>query len=927
MASYTDIAPKFNPYIQQLPIEAMVQVGMEKQRRYDEGLQKIQTNIDNIAGLDVYNDVDKQYLQSKLNDLGSKLKTVAAGDFSNYQLVNSVGGMVKQIGKDTTIQNAVKSTAMYRKDLQRNREDIDSGKALAENTDYLAVTASKWLNATKPGEAYTGRYMTPINIWDKIKDIAKEIGVEEKEIPQLYQTDAQGNVLYNYDKDGNKTSAKWNPVMATKILKGKDPDKVLSAFQNALTPDDYEQMAITGRYINKNKTPEMLKESIVNQSASQIKAASTRLDDFKVALFNEESKNEKNLDKIASLKKSVEYFDKLSNNLIQTRDKNLQRVNSNPDTVRASLYTDSYLTSMAVNLSGQSEAVKYSVNPIQTITMDTNRWNRELERDRVEDRKWSYEQKTEAEKFEYQKQKDGLDFFEKTGIVLPGVKIPSIATAPKLLPEPITTEDIAGGKIKASVEDDYSAGVSNLNDVNYKLTLLYYKNINRDNQLPNESEEQYTERMRQAISKFASGNKENISSDTGEINSFTTRFASKLLTEAKLNKNVIPVQFRELVNVQNNLVENLSLQKEQMQQVTKEAIAEGTRRGLLMPKPEDIAKNVKPIKVLNSIGNSITLNSTDVVDLINSNKERFSIPGAIFTTKENQLTSKRAQNRLLLKYGKQELDNINKQLFSSAQEYVEGYTSGNKDIEKSAAWLRANNYNSLSKIESEIYVKKGIIKQPVSTEISRGTGKDLEAANSRISAVIDSYPDINEIPGYDQAKIQAAILSNDPAAVKIISYPGISARTPTRHVLQVTLPDNTKIPIQIDDVQYNYITKKLPPSNSSIPKVVERINYFGTSNLSGSDNPESAWWGDDKFTNFDSPIHTITGDLIPDEANKNKLWFNMYLIPKKEGQDIKKITFPEAMNMYNTDGTINMQLDNLPMGVNSTVINQLIKQR
>ena len=107
MASYTDQIPKFNPYIQQLPIEAMVQVGMEKQRRYDEGLQKIQTNIDNIAGLDVVRDVDKKYLQSKLNDLGSKLKTVAAGDFSNYQLVNSVGGMAKQIGKDATIQNAV----------------------------------------------------------------------------------------------------------------------------------------------------------------------------------------------------------------------------------------------------------------------------------------------------------------------------------------------------------------------------------------------------------------------------------------------------------------------------------------------------------------------------------------------------------------------------------------------------------------------------------------------------------------------------------------------------------------------------------------------------------------------------------------------------------------------------------------------------
>ncbi len=65
MASFTDILPQFNPYIQQLPVDAMVQVGMEKQRRYDEGVQKIQTQIDNIAGMDVIRDVDKAYLQSK----------------------------------------------------------------------------------------------------------------------------------------------------------------------------------------------------------------------------------------------------------------------------------------------------------------------------------------------------------------------------------------------------------------------------------------------------------------------------------------------------------------------------------------------------------------------------------------------------------------------------------------------------------------------------------------------------------------------------------------------------------------------------------------------------------------------------------------------------------------------------------------------
>jgi hypothetical protein len=100
MASYKDIIPTFNPYIQQEPVEAMMKVGVYKQQRYDEGVKKIQESIDNIAGLDVVREVDKQYLQSKLNQLGGQLSSVAGGDFSNFQLVNSVNGMTNQIAKD-----------------------------------------------------------------------------------------------------------------------------------------------------------------------------------------------------------------------------------------------------------------------------------------------------------------------------------------------------------------------------------------------------------------------------------------------------------------------------------------------------------------------------------------------------------------------------------------------------------------------------------------------------------------------------------------------------------------------------------------------------------------------------------------------------------------------------------------------------------
>ena len=63
MASYTDKIPTFNPYVQQQPVDAMLKVGMYKQQKYEEGVQRIQTAIDNVAGLDLIKDVHKINLQ------------------------------------------------------------------------------------------------------------------------------------------------------------------------------------------------------------------------------------------------------------------------------------------------------------------------------------------------------------------------------------------------------------------------------------------------------------------------------------------------------------------------------------------------------------------------------------------------------------------------------------------------------------------------------------------------------------------------------------------------------------------------------------------------------------------------------------------------------------------------------------------------
>lgn len=118
MASYTDKAPTFSPYVAQKPVEIMAKVGMQKQAQYEQGYKKIQDSIDNIAGLDIVRPQDKAHLQTKLNELGTKLQGVAAADFSNFQLSNSVAGMASSLIKDKGISGSVAATQRYKKEQQ-----------------------------------------------------------------------------------------------------------------------------------------------------------------------------------------------------------------------------------------------------------------------------------------------------------------------------------------------------------------------------------------------------------------------------------------------------------------------------------------------------------------------------------------------------------------------------------------------------------------------------------------------------------------------------------------------------------------------------------------------------------------------------------------------------------------------------------------
>ena len=306
MASWTDNnrIPQFNPYVEQQPVSQMVQIGEQKQNQYDQGIQKIQGQIDNVAGMDVVRDVDKQYLQSKLNDLGNNLKTVAAADFSNFQLVNSTGGMINQIGKDPNIQNAVYSTANHRSQLAAMNTARADGTLAPENELDYQKQFSAYVNSGKVGDVFNGKYTPFIDVNKKLVDAAKSVGIDGSTLQQLYQTDSNGKPLT--DKNGLPM---FNPVMVEKHLKGKDPAKLLAAFQNSLTPADYNQLAMTGRYINGSLTPEQLAQKVSNNYSQNIDYTAGKLADVSLQLAN--AKNSNDYNSIQSLSNQKDYFSTL----------------------------------------------------------------------------------------------------------------------------------------------------------------------------------------------------------------------------------------------------------------------------------------------------------------------------------------------------------------------------------------------------------------------------------------------------------------------------------------------------------------------------------------------------------------------------------------------------------------------------------------
>ena len=391
MASYTDQISKFNPYVQELPVEAMVKVGMYKQEKYDQGVQKIQGNIDNIAGMDVMRPIDKQNLQSKLNELGSKLKIVAAGDFSNSQLVNSVGGMATQIIKDPNVQAAVQSTANARAQMSIMEEARQKGDLTPDNEWHFQRQLDGYLNDNNlvgKGNSpvyFNGKYVKHYDVDKDIQDAVSKAHLSSEE----WEENAR-------NPDGSINT----DVLLEKSKKGLLSGKVKSIVDSIYAkPEVQQQLAITGMYRYKDYDATMLR-TVQDESLAYTKK---RANELKLAM------GVKGTISTADGPKPSQAIIDIDNQVQNAQDKHdayIKLLNSGRiEEARIALHKDEREQQYMNEFSWEENSMKSKVSPWFTASMTRANYNLAVQKE-------SFDEKMALKNYDLASQKVGIDLAE-----------------------------------------------------------------------------------------------------------------------------------------------------------------------------------------------------------------------------------------------------------------------------------------------------------------------------------------------------------------------------------------------------------------------------------------------------------------------------------------------------------------------------------
>lgn len=144
---------EYPDYISPLPADDFIKVAIKKQEMFDEGVSKIQTQLDSTSALRdlMTTDVEKQYFDESLSNLVKSVNSSAGLDFSVKGNVQAVLNIGKPFESDQYIKTAVSNG----KEIQRRQtvtSSLKGGQRSANNDLIFWKDVMDYKNSNKLGQ-------------------------------------------------------------------------------------------------------------------------------------------------------------------------------------------------------------------------------------------------------------------------------------------------------------------------------------------------------------------------------------------------------------------------------------------------------------------------------------------------------------------------------------------------------------------------------------------------------------------------------------------------------------------------------------------------------------------------------------------------------------------------------------------------------
>ena len=241
---------EYSDYISALPADELIRVGTIKQQLYNEGVAKVQNQIDTLDqyGLSILKDQDKNYFSQEMDKVMRAINEGAGKtDFSNINSLKDLLSVGRPLERDPLIMNALQST----QEAQRRQQVLSS------------------LDSTERGPANDYYFMQ--DYYDYLNDgkVGSKLSAGKEYIPYVDPTEYMSDILEKVQGDIRTEVIRKNGLLTEKEIEELTSQELKQWMETSLPANIKQQIQLDAMYTTKDIPQEQMLDQYMKTRQNQ----------------------------------------------------------------------------------------------------------------------------------------------------------------------------------------------------------------------------------------------------------------------------------------------------------------------------------------------------------------------------------------------------------------------------------------------------------------------------------------------------------------------------------------------------------------------------------------------------------------------------------------------------------------------------------